>query len=280
MGGVRDRARRPRGRARGRVLLRHGGVRRRCCGQLPTGAHLVIPDDCYQARRRHRRGGRARPRLARRAVRAGRHRPRGSRSALEADLLWLESPTNPLLEIADVAAICAAPRKPGTRVVVDNTFATPLLQQPLALGADLVIHAATKFIGGHSDLLIGRRDHRRRRRSTSCCAPRARSTAPRRARSSASSPCAACARCRCGSRRRSPARRCWRERLEAHPAVHRVRYPGFGAVVSFELADADDGRPRLPRDARSSGTPRAWAASRRRWSGAASIPGRSTSRTG
>ena len=61
----------------------------------------------------------------------------------------------PAARVADVAAICAAPRKPGTRVVVDNTFATPLLQQPLALGADLVIHSATKFIGGHSDLLMG-----------------------------------------------------------------------------------------------------------------------------
>jgi cystathionine gamma-synthase len=72
---------------------------------------------------------------------------------LEADLVWLESPTNPLLDVADVAAICAAPRKDGVRVVVDNTFATPLLQQ--ALGADVVIHAATKFLGGHSDLLMG-----------------------------------------------------------------------------------------------------------------------------
>ena len=49
-------------------------------------------------------------------------------------MLWLESPTNPLLDVADVAAICAAPRRAGTRVVVDNTFATPLLQQPLELG--------------------------------------------------------------------------------------------------------------------------------------------------
>ena len=107
------------------------------------------------------RASRASPRRAR-AITAGRVErlpapdlAGWTAKALEADLLWLESPTNPLLDVADVAAICAAPRKPGTRVVVDNTFATPLLQQPLALGADVVIHSATKFLGGHSDLLMG-----------------------------------------------------------------------------------------------------------------------------
>src|SRR5690606_29504820 len=72
-----------------------------------------------------------------------------------ADLLWIESPTNPLLEVADVAAICAAPREAGSLIVVDNTFATPLLQRPLELGADVTVYSATKFIGGHSDLLLG-----------------------------------------------------------------------------------------------------------------------------
>ncbi len=77
-------------------------------------------------------------------------------SALEnADLLWLESPANPLMTVADLPTICGAPRSPDTLVAVDSTFATPLLQQPLALGADVVMHSATKFIGGHSDLLSG-----------------------------------------------------------------------------------------------------------------------------
>jgi cystathionine gamma-synthase len=66
-----------------------------------------------------------------------------------ADLLWLETPSNPLLEVADLPALCAAGRRAGAIVGVDNTFATPLLQQPLALGADVVAHSATKFIGGH-----------------------------------------------------------------------------------------------------------------------------------
>ena len=81
------------------------------------------------------------------------------RSALTATsgpvLLWLESPTNPLLEVADLAALSAAGHEHGATVVVDNTFATPLLQQPLDLGADVVVHSVTKFLSGHSDVVLG-----------------------------------------------------------------------------------------------------------------------------
>jgi cystathionine gamma-synthase len=72
-----------------------------------------------------------------------------------ADLLWLESPSNPLLTVADLDIICAAPRKRGAILGVDNTFATPLNQRPLTLGADVAVQSVTKFIGGHSDLLGG-----------------------------------------------------------------------------------------------------------------------------
>ena len=72
-----------------------------------------------------------------------------------ADLIWLESPSNPLLTVADLETVCAAPRKPGALIAVDNTFATPLNQQPLAFGATVSLQSATKFIGGHSDLLAG-----------------------------------------------------------------------------------------------------------------------------
>ena len=71
------------------------------------------------------------------------------------DLVWLESPENPLMTVADLPEICGAPRPAGTIVAVDSTFATPLNQQPLHYGADVVMHSATKFIGGHSDLLAG-----------------------------------------------------------------------------------------------------------------------------
>jgi cystathionine gamma-synthase len=73
----------------------------------------------------------------------------------DADLLWIETPTNPLVGIADLERLAAAARERGVSSVVDNTFATPLLQRPLELGCDVVVHSATKLIGGHSDLLLG-----------------------------------------------------------------------------------------------------------------------------
>lgn len=72
-----------------------------------------------------------------------------------ADLVWLESPTNPLLEVIDLPELIAAAKQQGALVVVDNTFSTPLRQRPLEIGADLVVHSATKFIAGHSDVLLG-----------------------------------------------------------------------------------------------------------------------------
>lgn len=71
------------------------------------------------------------------------------------DLLYLETPTNPTIKILDLARLSAAGKKAGAIVVVDNTFATPVNQQPLSLGADLVLHSATKFLGGHADALGG-----------------------------------------------------------------------------------------------------------------------------
>lgn len=73
----------------------------------------------------------------------------------DAALLWLESPTNPALEVVDVAALAAVAHEAGATVVVDNTFATPLLQQPLALGADISVHSVTKYLSGHSDVVMG-----------------------------------------------------------------------------------------------------------------------------
>ncbi|SMF00744.1 trans-sulfuration enzyme family protein [Pseudogulbenkiania subflava] len=70
-------------------------------------------------------------------------------------LLWLESPTNPLLNLVDIAALAASAHRHGVKVAVDNTFATPYLQNPLDLGADIVMHSATKYLGGHSDVLLG-----------------------------------------------------------------------------------------------------------------------------
>jgi cystathionine gamma-synthase len=70
-------------------------------------------------------------------------------------LIWVETPTNPLLNIADIAALATVSHERGAKLLVDNTFASPALQQPLALGADIVLHSTTKYIGGHSDVVGG-----------------------------------------------------------------------------------------------------------------------------
>lgn len=70
-------------------------------------------------------------------------------------MVWVETPTNPLLDIVDIAAVADAAHRVGALVVVDNTFATPYLQQPLSLGADIVVHSTTKYLGGHSDVVGG-----------------------------------------------------------------------------------------------------------------------------
>ena len=72
-----------------------------------------------------------------------------------ADLLWVESPTNPMLEVADIPALVAAGHAAGAIVAVDSTFATPLVQRPLEMGADVVVHSATKYLAGHSDVVLG-----------------------------------------------------------------------------------------------------------------------------
>ena len=204
-------------------------------GELPSEAHLVLGEDCYQGVAAIAEAGARTHRWQ--VERLPASDPAWLQRAVEADLLWIESPSNPLLEVADLAAICAAPRGEGTRLVVDNTFATPLLQRPLELGADIVVHSATKLIGGHSDLLLGAavtadpgqlallRDARGRNGATpgmlECfLALRGARTLPLRLRQAQST-----------AQRLAP-------RLESHPSVVRVRYPGFGTIVSFELSDS------------------------------------------
>ncbi len=203
--------------------------------QLPDGAHVLLGDDCYQGvaglaevgARAHRWRVERLPVADRRWV----------DKAPEADLLWVESPSNPLLEVADLAAICSAPRGPRTRIVVDNTFATPLLQRPLEFGADIVVHSATKLIGGHSDLLLGA--------AVTADAGALRELRGARSLNGATPGMLECFLALRGSRtlalrlRHAQASAAQlAQRLGGHPAVGRVRYPGFGTIVSFELTDA------------------------------------------
>ena len=119
------------------------------------GSHVVVPDDAY--------GGTYRL-FAQVLQRWGvDHTPvalgdlDAVRAAVrpETALIWCETPTNPLLNIADIAALAGIAHDAGARLAVDNTFASPYLQQPLALGADVVVHSTTKYLGGHSDVVGG-----------------------------------------------------------------------------------------------------------------------------
>ena len=119
------------------------------------GDHVIVPNDAY--------GGTFRL-IARVLARWGVEYspvPLGDLDAVRAAMrantrvIWCETPTNPLLGIADIAALAEVAHAGGARLVVDNTFASPYLQQPLALGADVVVHSMTKYLGGHSDVVGG-----------------------------------------------------------------------------------------------------------------------------
>lgn len=122
---------------------------------LPAGSRVLFPDDCYSGLRMlfteflPERG------LHVETVDMGDLDAVRAACAAPLALLWIETPSNPLLKVSDIAALAALGHGAGARVVVDNTFATPLLQRPLALGADIVMHSTTKYFGGHSDVLGG-----------------------------------------------------------------------------------------------------------------------------
>lgn len=216
---------------------------------IPVGGVVVAPADGYSGFRRLlgdlEQKGRLRARLVDVADTAG-----ALAASDGAHLLWIESPTNPMMAVADVAALTAGAHERDVRVAVDNTFATPLLQRPLELGADVVVHSATKFLSGHSDVLIGAtvtRDEALAHRILSWrtlggavvgpmeawLALRGVRTLPVRLER---------AQANAGE---------LAHRLAAHPGVQRVRYPGlscdpgheiarrqmrgFGAMLSFEV---------------------------------------------
>jgi len=169
-------------------------------------------------------------------------------------LMWIETPTNPLMRIADIQALSDLAHQHGADVVVDNTFASPYLQQPLDLGADLVLHSATKYLGGHSDLILG---------AVCTNSDDWAETLRFQIKSGGANPgpmdCFLALRGTKTLHLRME-RHCENARqlagfLTDHPAVGRVRYPGlpdhpgheiaakqmsdFGGMISFELADDD-----------------------------------------
>jgi len=122
---------------------------------LSAGDHVVVTDDLYGGTFRFFDKVLSRYGLAFSYVDVS--EPRNVDAAIHAAtrLVWLESPTNPLLKLADIEAIAGICKRRGALLVVDNTFATPYLQNPLELGADMVVHSTTKYIGGHSDAIGG-----------------------------------------------------------------------------------------------------------------------------
>lgn len=230
--------------------------------QLAVGAVVVLPDDCYQGVVGLAEAGAQRGRWSVQRV-AVDDTAGWIGACAAADLVWLESPSNPLLAVADLEAICAAPRKPGAIVAVDNTFATPLNQQPLELGATVSLQSATKFIGGHSDLLAGiatTRDEAlwhalKASRELAGATPGALEAflAVRGARTLA-----------LRLERAQQTAMTLAERLERHPRVTCVRYPGlpshpthatarrllkgFGTIISFDVQGGAEAADRVCRN--------------------------------
>jgi cystathionine gamma-synthase len=217
--------------------------------QLASGSVVALPDDLYQGVAGLAAAGAERRRWSVQRV-AVDDTAGWIRACSVADLIWIESPSNPLLTVADLEAIGAAPRKPGAILAVDNTFATPLNQQPLDFGATVSVQSATKFIGGHSDLLSGVATTRddamlrglKKSRGFTGATPGTLEAflAVRGARTLA-----------VRLQRAQHTAMLLAERLEKHPLVSRVRYPGlpshptyatarrvlrgFGSMMSFEL---------------------------------------------
>jgi cystathionine gamma-synthase len=203
---------------------------------LPAGTHFIYPQDCYTGLR----------------VLAAEFLPqRGvSATAVESDdlnavraaitphtrCLWLETPSNPQLRICDIAALSKLAHEHGAVVACDNTFATPLLQQPLALGADVVMHSTTKYFGGHSDALGGALVFARRDELLDAVAHR------RHITGGVLSPFNAWLTLR--GLRSLPARMAWHcrnaravaEFLAAHPRVEVVHWPGLPSHPNHDVA--------------------------------------------
>ena len=223
---------------------------------LPNGARVLIPDDCYSGLRF----------LAREFL------PERGIDAVAVDmadldtvtaacvgkvaLIWAETPSNPRMKICDIAALARIAHAHGARLVCDNTFATPVLQQPLALGADVVMHSTTKYFGGHSDVLGGAlvfahaddfhaRITHRRHITGAVMAPFSAWLTLRGCRSLPARMALHCA----NARRLA-------DYLALHPAIGRVNYPGlpshaghataarqmsdFGAMLSIEVRGGRD----------------------------------------
>jgi cystathionine gamma-synthase len=189
------------------------------------------------------------------------------------DLVWLEAPSNPFLTMPDLEAAAASP----ARVVVDSTAATPVYLRPLDAGADFALHSATKYLGGHHDVLLG---------AVSCRstedAERLREFRGRTGIVAAPDPCWLLSRSlqtlHVRMERHTASATAIAERLRDHSAVEVVRYPGFSGLLSFDVADAEAAHKveislRTIKNATSLGGTESVLESRTRWEGDRVPPG-------
>lgn len=203
---------------------------------LPAGSDVLIPTDCYTGLRVL--SAEFLPRQGVRAIAVD----TGDLAAVKAAitpatrLIWAETPSNPQMRVADIAALAALAHGAGALLACDNTFATPVLQQPLLLGADVVMHSTTKYFGGHSDVMGGALVFRRRDAFFDAVAHR------RQVTGGILSPFNAWLILR--GARSLPARMAWHCRnaravadfLAAHPAVDAVHYPGLASHPGHRVA--------------------------------------------
>lgn len=221
---------------------------------LPAGGTLLAPADCYGGSWRLFDALARTGRLQLRLVDFSDTEAATAAIAAGVDVVWLETPSNPLLRLADIAVLADAAHAAGALVVADNTFASPVLQRPIEWGADVVVHSATKYLNGHSDVVAG-------------VIVAADAVVSEQlgwwantlgVTGGAFDSFLALRGLRTLHLRVAAAQRGAQEIVElltSHPAVAKVHYPGlvshpqhelasrqqdgFGAIVSFELADAD-----------------------------------------
>ncbi|TWI06163.1 cystathionine gamma-synthase [Luteimonas cucumeris] len=223
---------------------------------LPNGARIAIPDDCYAGLRVL-----AAEFLPERGIVVATVDMTDLAAVREAcsdgiDLLWAETPSNPRMKVCDITALAGIAREAGALLVCDNTFASPVLQQPLALGADVAMHSTTKYFGGHSDVLGGALAFARRDALYERVAHRLHVTGANLAPFSAWLTLRGCrslparVALHCANARRVA------EYLAAHDAIERVNYPGlpshpghataarqmrdFGGMLSIEVRGGRD----------------------------------------
>lgn len=203
---------------------------------LPRGSHMLFPDDAYHGFQELIHG--FLPRWGSSATAVDFSDPDAVRGALrpETRLLWAETPSNPLLKITDLAAVAKIAEEAEALLLVDSTFAPPVIQRPLELGADLVLHSATKYFGGHSDVVGGALVLRRREPLEEAL------YAVRTTLGAVASPFNAWLVLRglrslaCRVERHCANAQAIAESLAEHPAVERVHYPGLADHPGHEVA--------------------------------------------